>query len=90
MTTTEIILDAIKKIDQKIDRLDQRLDAVDLLMVKQQTILDDHVQRSTNLEARMKPLEEAQLKVAFTGKSLMTLITVTGILVAVFEAVIHA
>lgn len=45
-------------LSKKIDKVDSRLDAANIVLAKQSVILADHVKRSTQLENRMLPVEQ--------------------------------
>lgn len=56
-----LVVDALSRIDGKLDKLDGRLDDHGQLMVKQQAILDEHVRRTDLLEKKVDA-ETAALK----------------------------
>jgi hypothetical protein len=47
----------LNKIEEKIDIITSRLSSIDSTLVKQSVILDEHVKRTTQLENRVRPVE---------------------------------
>ncbi len=46
------------KIDGKLDKIQESISRIDVTLAKQSVILDEHVKRSTMLEAKMEPIEK--------------------------------
>ena len=53
----------MNNVNSKLDKLDGRMDNVDVTLVKQQSILDEHVRRTNVLEAKVEPLQTMNLQV---------------------------
>jgi hypothetical protein len=49
-----LIVNALSRIDGKIDKLDERMDGMSNVLVKQQGILDEHIRRTELLEAKIE------------------------------------
>ena len=49
---------SLNRIEEKIDRLDLRLDGVDKTLVRQNSELESHIKRTELLEGRIDPLEK--------------------------------
>ena len=49
----------LDRIEQKVDKLDHRLDNVDITLAKQHVSLDEHIKRTALLESKVIPLEKA-------------------------------
>lgn len=50
------------KIEKKIDKIDDRLNSIDITMVRQQVILDEHVKRSNTLEGLYHNIKEKDIE----------------------------
>ncbi len=48
--------DILKRLEDKIDKIDSRLDNVDITLAKQSVVLEVHVKRTNLLEEAIKPL----------------------------------
>ena len=48
-----LVVETLTRIDQKIDKLDDRLDEQGKTLIKQQAILDEHVKRTNLLEDKI-------------------------------------
>lgn len=66
-----------------LDRIFERLDAIHTEQVRQGTILETHERRSTQLEARVLPLEGHVARWAGVGKAVAVLGTLATIAAAV-------
>ena len=80
-----------KRLEFKIDRIDERINNVDVtlashveILKKQSEILEIHVRRSTMLEEAIKPLQK---HVSMT-EGVIKFISMLGVLAAITEAVI--
>lgn len=49
-----LVVETLNRLDGKLDKLDDRLDKVDNTMIRQQSILDEHVRRTNLLETKME------------------------------------
>ena len=58
MSDKEQILKALEKFDNKIDKLDHRLDAVEKILVKQEANIEHHVKRTDVAEANLELLRQ--------------------------------
>jgi len=67
---------------QKIEKMDSRLDDINVILAKQQASLDEHVRRTLLLENRMDPIEK---HVSFVNAA-FKLIVGAGTLVGVYAA----
>lgn len=54
-----LIVNALSRIDGKLDKLDDRLDDQGNILVKQQAILDEHVRRTNLLEEKIEENKKA-------------------------------
>lgn len=54
--------------DEKLDKLDDRLNSIDVTLAKQSVILDEHVKRSTMLEEMVKPMYSQYIIAKFLAK----------------------
>ncbi len=80
-----------KRLEFKIDRIDERINNIDVtlaghveILKKQAEVLEVHVKRSTMLEEAIKPL---QRHVSMT-EGIVKFISMLGVLAAITEAVI--
>lgn len=85
-------MDDSQRILDKLDKIEERLDKVDITLVKQQSILDDHVRRSLANEESLKlhreefePIKQHVLQVNFVFK----LIIFLSVLAALTESLIN-
>ena len=76
--------DDLKRFEFKIDRIDQRMNNVDITLAKQSEILDIHVKRTNLLEESIKPIER---HVAMVNGAIK-LLGIIGILAAIAEAIV--
>ena len=79
-------MDDSKRILEKLDKLDERIDKIDITLVKQQVILDEHVRRSLNNEESLKlhreefePIKNHVLQVNFIFKVIIFISVLVGI-----------
>lgn len=49
-----LVVDALNRMDGKLDKLDDRLDGVDKTLIEQKGILDEHVRRTDLLEQKLE------------------------------------
>ena len=54
----KLILDFLKAIDAKVDKLDERLDDVDKTLIRQHASLEEHIRRTDLLEKKLEPVED--------------------------------
>lgn len=76
--------DDLKRFEFKIDRIDQRMNSVDITLAKQSEILDIHVKRTNILEDSLKPIQRHVAMVDGAIKFLGLL----GIIAAIIEAIV--
>lgn len=48
----------LDRVEDKLESITQSIANIDITLAKQAVQLEDHVRRSTNLEERMKPIED--------------------------------
>lgn len=86
--------EALDKLDNKVDRIDQRLDNLDITSVKQSLILDEHQRRSlaneesvSLLRQEFKPVERHVI--IFNGilKAVGVLATMSGVATGLLKLV---
>jgi hypothetical protein len=70
-------------IDDKLDKLNDKLSIIDTTLVKQQTILDEHVRRTNILEERFEPVEEHVNSL----KSIVRFFKFLGVIAAIVEMI---
>jgi tetrahydromethanopterin S-methyltransferase subunit G len=77
----------VAKIHTKLDRLDDRIDRVDVILTKQAGDIEHHIRRTDALEERveqvadeLRPVEDHVAMLRGVGKFLGIVATVTGIL----------
>ena len=70
------------RLEGKIDRLDMRLDAIDITLVKQNEQLAYHIKRTNLLETQVQPVVDHVTFVKVLVKALGVLALVVGILKA--------
>lgn len=49
-----LVVDALSRMESKLDKLDDRLDGVDKTLIEQKGILDEHVRRTDLLEKKIE------------------------------------
>ncbi len=86
MDVLERIADKLNKVGDDIEEIKVNVAKQEVTLSHQAESLDEHIKRTELLESRVKPLEESQLKWAFTGKVVMSIIGLAGTLAAIFEA----
>lgn len=74
--------DRFDKLEVKLDNLDTKLDAIIVVQAKQQVILDDHIQRTVQVENALIPLKAQQNQIVGAGK----LVALLGILATIVTA----
>lgn len=74
-----------KRVLDKLDKLDERLDKIDITLIKQQAILDEHVRRSLSNEETLdlyrkefEPVKQHVLYVNFVFKIFLFLATLAA------------
>lgn len=75
-------------VNEKLERLDSRLDSVDLTLVKQQIILEEHVKRTNLLEDKVetdKTNLDDKLKIFSTRETQMKLLTKVAMGIIIFS-----
>jgi hypothetical protein len=87
-------MDDTKRILDKLDKIDERVDKIDITLVKQQSILEDHVRRSIANEDSLKlhreefkPIQEHVLTVNLIFKAIIFLGVVVGIVQGIKEII---
>jgi hypothetical protein len=75
--------DDLKRFESKLDRIDERMNSVDVTLAKQSEILDIHVKRTNMLEDSIKPI---QRRVAMIDGA-VKLLGLLGIVAAIVEAI---
>lgn len=76
--------DDLKRFEFKLDRIDQRMNNVDITLAKQSEILDIHVKRTNILEDSLKPVQRHVAMVDGAIKFLGLL----GVITAIIEAIV--
>lgn len=71
--------DFMKRILDKLDTVDEKVDRIDSTLKVQQVILDEHTRRSTTLEEEFKPIRASVLQI----QGVLKFITVLGTLIAI-------
>lgn len=51
--------DALKRIEDKVDKLDSRLDVIDITLTKQGNDLSYHIKRTDILESQISPIRDS-------------------------------
>jgi hypothetical protein len=74
------IKDKLISIDNKIDKLDSRVDGIDITLATQQLSLNEHMKRSLHLEEEFKPIRAQQLQLTGGLKLIAILATLLSIL----------
>jgi hypothetical protein len=77
-------MDNTRKLEDKLDRIDSRIDNIDITLARQSEILDIHVKRTNLLEEALKPIEN---HVAMVNGALK-LIGILAMIAAIIEAVV--
>jgi len=72
-------------IDQKLDKLDSHLERIDITLAKQSVVLEDHVKRTTLLEARVIPIEDHVKFLRNLGKFIVYLSSISGLLMVIIK-----
>lgn len=71
------------RLEEKLDKLDSKLDEIVVVQTKQQVILEDHIARTYQVEEALKPLKAQQNQLLGAVK----LISFLGILASIAAAV---
>ena len=79
----EDIKAVLAKLDKKIDKLDSRLDHVDITLIKQEAQLAEHIRRTNILEQKLEPVEKHVTMVNGVLKFIGLLAVIAGIWQAV-------
>lgn len=62
---------SFKRLEDKLDKLDERLDNIDKTMIRNTVSLEDHIRRTEILEEKIDPIEkqisQVQGALKFTG-----------------------
>jgi Mg2+ and Co2+ transporter CorA len=77
------------KIEQKVDNLDSKLDEITVVLVKQQSILDEHMARTKQVEDALLPIKEKQAQMAGAGKLITILATILSIVTVVYKYLLN-
>lgn len=88
----QVILQALSKLESKIDHLDGRLDSVEKVLVKQEANIEHHVKRTDLAEENMKLFRQEMVPVkrhVDYMNGALKLIGVVGTLVALVAAAIQ-
>lgn len=70
-------------INEKLDKLDNKLNSINITLVKQQGILDVHVKRTDLLESQIVPIQE--FKTELNG--IIRFFKFLGIIAAIIEGI---
>lgn len=70
--------DKLGRIEEKIDKLGTRIGNIDVTLAAQHVSLKEHMRRTSNLEARVEPLERRRFMVDGVLKLLGILAVVAG------------
>ncbi len=70
-----------ERLEKKLDRMDSRLDSIDVTLGKQQTVLDDHIKRTEILESKVEQDASHAKQLSFTLK-LLKWATIAAVLTA--------
>lgn len=95
---TNWLKEHLSRMENKIDKLDPRLDSMDVTLAKQSVILEDHTRRSLaneeavellkkKLEADVKPLQNHVAAMTGVLKSIGVLASIASIVYTIIEAV---
>lgn len=76
-------------INDKLDKISEDVATIKVTLAAQHVSLQDHMSRSTQLEARMKPLEESLLKQNWTFKLIGIVFGAAATIASILEVVIH-
>lgn len=68
------------KLNQSLEKIDGRLDKVDITLVRQEENLREHMRRTTLLEQEFKPVKAHVEQVRGAGKFIAVLATIVGLL----------
>ena len=79
--------DKLLRIENKIDKLDQRLDNIDLTLARQNVSLEDHIKRTNMLEEEIKPIKALTYQIIGVGKFIGLLSLLCGIIAFVVKVV---
>jgi hypothetical protein len=77
----------LKRIEDKIDRLDEKLASVNVTLSSQHVVLSDHIRRTELLEAAIEPMKERINKVQGVIQFIVFLSVIATIVVGVVEAI---
>lgn len=79
-------MDNVKRLEDKLDKIDSRIDNIDITLARQSEILDIHIKRTNLLEEALKPIEK---HVAMVNGALK-LIGLMATIAAIIEAIVMA
>jgi hypothetical protein len=75
----------IKRVEDKLDKLDERLDGLDRTLVKQEENLKEHMRRSDLLEKKLIPVETHVMRITWAVRGILW---AAGVIAAVIS-VLH-
>ncbi len=76
--------DDLKRFEFKLDKIDQRINNVDVTLAAQHEVLKEHVRRTNLLEEQIKPIEKHVSMV----NGAIKFIGLLGVIAAIIEAVV--
>lgn len=65
-----------KRLEEKVDKLDTRLDSIDATLIKNTILLDEHIKRTNILEEELRPVKQHVTVVSFVSKALLAIIPI--------------
>lgn len=74
-----------EKIYNKLDKMNDHLSNIDVTLASQHISLENHIQRTTQLEERMKPIEEHVILFSTFGKIVSGCVFILGVAASIFE-----
>jgi hypothetical protein len=68
-----------EKLEQKIDKLDERLDQIQVILAKQHESIEHHIKRTDLLESEVKPIKILVYQIMGVAKFLALLATISAL-----------
>lgn len=81
---------ALIRLEDKLDQVSARINSIDVTLAKQSVILEEHIQRTLQLENRVSPLEQHALRIGGMFKLLGAMVTAGGLLIAILDVILRA
>lgn len=75
----------LNRLENKIDKLDERLDSINITLAAQHVCLEDHIKRTALLENEVGPLKSFMNQIMGVGKFIGILSLIFSILAIIYK-----